>query len=163
MILLDKMLATGRLIDAEEIFEGARAEVDRCGMGDDIEDYGACFDPDCEYEEQYDAEEEARWCIERLDRGRVERWVEGVDEEADAEAKTEDPDVDEWNAGAVEFNESESVVDREEGWQIARWADGCEALRENFAVDRWMAGDFWVEGEGPITRRHSWGGVMIRE
>lgn len=154
-MLRDKMVTTTQLMDFEQDFDMARAEADKHGMLDDIEDYCSDFNPDAEYP-HYDPKIEAAIRTERVDRVRIERWMEDMDD-VESKSDMEDREADEWEAKSVWFNESGSTMDCEDEL-LVRWTGHCDALREKCAAEMSYR-DLWRESRH-VSRRNSWAGVM---
>ena len=155
-VLHDKMLATTRLIDLEEMVSIVRADAEDCGMLTDIERYEGNFHPDAEYQ-QYDADWEAGYKLARLDRGRIERWMEDMDD-VETDVEMEDVTADEWEATSIWFNESGSTKEIENKLLVS-WAGYCDRVRGKCEADM-SRRDLWGESR-QNPRRSSWGGGLL--
>lgn len=145
---------TRALIDAEEEFEEARERAQ--ALGAISSDYGHEFYYGAEYEESWPANKIAEYNASH-DWSFIEGWMDAIipgpttDRADDVDAV----EVDEWDAGEVDVNDSISVIDCEEYRQeIDRYRRMCARLEDPCPEARWLGqpdervlerrGSFWM-------------------
>lgn len=146
---------TRALIDAEEAFEEARERAQ--ALGAISSDYGHEFYYGAEYEESWPANKIAEYNASH-DWSFIEGWMDAIIPGPTTDQADDDVDpveVDEWDAGEVEVNDSISVIDCEEYRQeIDRYRRMCARLDDPCPEARWLGqpdarvlerrGSFWM-------------------
>lgn len=145
---------TRALIDAEEAFEEARERAQ--ALGAISSDYGHEFYYGAEYEESWPANKIAEYNASH-DWSFIEGWMDAIipGHTTDRADDVDPVEVDEWDAGEIEVNDSISVIDCEEYRQeIDRYRRMCARLEDPCPEARWLGqpdarvlerrGSFWM-------------------
>jgi hypothetical protein len=121
---------TRNFIEAEDRLNAARAHAKALGLPDQWEQMlNGIIDPGTD---GYRESEEAA-VIAAIDRDRIEKWSQDVNDSQDLPDfdACKDTDIDEWDAESVGGSDSRSVVDYM-GYapKIAEWQESCRVLRD---------------------------------
>ena len=139
---------TRALIDAEEEFEEARERAQALGaIGSD---YGHEFYYGAEYEESWPENKITEYNASQ-DWSFVEGWMEGIPDST-TQADGDPVEMDEWDAGEVDVNDSISIMDCEDYRQeIDRYRRICSRLEDPCPEVRWLG----QPDARPLERRGS--------
>ncbi|CAF9937335.1 hypothetical protein IMSHALPRED_011106 [Imshaugia aleurites] len=139
---------TRALIDAEEAFEQARERA--YDLGAIGSNHGQEFYYGAEYEESWPENKIADF-IASHDWSFVEDWMDKIPDST-YQADVESVEIDEWDAGEVDVDDSISVIDYEEYRQdIDRYQRICARLEDPCPEARWLG----QPDAKPLERRYS--------